>query len=207
MNLPNTRLSPPPAGHFAIVQVNGELKAMDSNGVLRRVRTERGTPVHYTAGTKQSVTRAVTAASGCTSNGNLSVTVTSARFPGALPAVLVALTTAVHTTATLIATAIKNALLLVPAITKKFAVTSTSATVILTALDPHAPDATLDIAIATGLGASAGSQTGINGVARVSATTGEIGDELLDDTNRYICLARVTLTSTSGWLTTPHSVV
>lgn len=60
----------------------------------------------WVAGVQQVETQTVTAASGITGSGNATVTVTATGMTGSPKAISVALTTAAHTTATLIAAAI-----------------------------------------------------------------------------------------------------
>ena len=122
----------------------------------------------FVAGAAQVETATVTAASGCTSNGNLVLTVTAAGMTGSPKAINVALTTAVHTTATLIAAACAVALNADTDYAALFTATSSGATVITTrnatssytvpggTLNLYAAnDATLNVAIAAGLGVSA----------------------------------------------------
>lgn len=123
------------------------------------------------AGTLQVETATVTAASGATSDGNLAVTVTSALF--AADVVLsVALNHTVQTSAALVATAIRAAMNANATITANFTVGGSGASVVLTALLPRANDATLNIAIAAGLGVSAAASSADTtaGVAQSYAT-------------------------------------
>jgi hypothetical protein len=86
----------------------------------------------WTAGTLQVETATVTAASGITTSGNATVTVTATGMTGSPKAISVALTTATHTTATLIATAIAAGLNADTAYAALFTATSSGATVITT---------------------------------------------------------------------------
>ena len=134
----------------------------------------------YTSGTAQVETATVTAASGATSSGNLTVTVTAAGMTGSPKAILVPLTTAVHTTATLIATAIKDALNADTAYAALFTATSSTNTVITTRNASTlgffpANDSTLNIAIAAGLGVSAAA-TSTNTTAGVASSGANISD-------------------------------
>lgn len=101
--------------------------------------------------TVQVETATVVAASGCTANGNLVVTITGSAISGSPLAVPVALTTAAHTSASLIAAAIRTALA-IAAITTRYTVGGSGAAVTLTSKVPQANDGTLNIAIAAGLG-------------------------------------------------------
>lgn len=105
-------------------------------------------------GVRQVETATVVAAAGCTANGNLALTLTGALVTGSPLAVSVPLTTTAHTTATLIAAAIAAKLNTLAAVTNYYAVTSSGANVILTCLRGRANDATLNLAIAAGLGVS-----------------------------------------------------
>jgi len=86
----------------------------------------------WTAGTLQVETATVTAASGITTSGNATVTVTATGMTGTPKAISVALTTATHTTATLIATAIAAGLNADTAYAALFTASSSGATVITT---------------------------------------------------------------------------
>ena len=108
-----------------------------------------------TSGTSQVETATVVAASGATSNGNLAVTVTAAGVTGSPLVFSVALTTATHTSATLIATAIKAAFDGNAALTAVYTVGGSGAAITLTRITPAANDSTLKIAIAAGLGVDA----------------------------------------------------
>ena len=86
----------------------------------------------WTAGTLQVETATVVAASGATGNGNVTVTVTATGMTGSPKAISVALTTAAHTSATLIATAIAAGLNADTAYAALFTATSSGANVITT---------------------------------------------------------------------------
>ena len=86
----------------------------------------------WAAGTLQVETATVVAASGATSDGNLTVTVTATGMTGSPKAISVALTIAAHTSATLIATAIAAALNADTAYAALFTATSSGANVITT---------------------------------------------------------------------------
>lgn len=117
----------------------------------------------FTAGAAQVETATVIAASGITTSGNATVTVTAAGMTGSPKAVSVPLTTTDHTTATLIATAIAAALVADADVSALFTPTSSVANVILTRKPITtytvkgvsypvyaANDATLNIALADG---------------------------------------------------------
>lgn len=113
----------------------------------------------FVAGTAQVETTTVVAASGATSNGNCIVTVTGASLTGSPLAVTIALTTA-STTATLVAAVLAAGLQANAAIAAKYTVTSSGAIIILTVKADDdgnyiANDATLNIAIPSGLGITA----------------------------------------------------
>ena len=151
-----------------------------SNLVLAVATNTTSSSDAYTAGTAQVETATVTAASGATSSGNLTVTVTAAGMTGSPKAILVPLTTAVHTTATLIATAIKDAFNADTAYAALFTATSSTNTVITTRKASSlgflpANDATLNIAIAAGLGVSAAA-TSTNTTAGVASAGANISD-------------------------------
>jgi len=44
---------PPTAGSFRLIHQDGNLRAMDADGKVYRLRPESGTPVHYVSGTQQ----------------------------------------------------------------------------------------------------------------------------------------------------------
>lgn len=136
----------------------------------------------FTAGTAQVETATVVAASGITGNGNAAVVVTAADVTGSPVTVPVALTTTEHTTAALIAEAIRTALAANDAIAAVYTVGGTSATVTLTRIasatytiqgvsTPVYPanDSTLNISIdndtCTGITTAATSANTTSGVA------------------------------------------
>jgi len=115
----------------------------------------------YVAGTAQVETATVVAASGCTSNGNCSMTFTSTAVTGSPVTVVVALTT-VLTTATLVAAALAAGLAANAAIAAQWTVTSSGADIIATRVSDangykYANEATsaMNIAIPSGLGLTA----------------------------------------------------
>ena len=127
-----------------------------------------GGSTSFVAGTAQVETATIVAASGCTSNGTMSLVVTSAGMTGSPKSVDVALTTAAHTSATLIATAARTALEADTVVAARFTIGGTGANITLTrkptatytvpggTLDLYAAnDATLNLAIPSGLGVTA----------------------------------------------------
>ena len=144
----------------------------------------------------QVETATVVAASGATSNGNLAVTVTGERITGSPLAFSVALTTATHTTATLIAGAIRTAFNANSALTAVYTVGGSGANITLTETDPENNDSTLNIAIAAGLGVSAI-------VSSTNTTAGDAGVALTNNTGDgkdFEGLPLGTLTETRGIL-------
>lgn len=124
----------------------------------------------WTAGVPQVETNTVVAASGCTSNGNMTLVVTSAGMTGSPKNVVVPLTTAAHTTAALIATAARTTLSADAAVAARFTISGTGADVVLTRKPTStytingssvpvypANDATANLAIPSGLGVTADS--------------------------------------------------
>lgn len=104
--------------------------------------------------TYQVETLTVVAAAGCTANGNLALTLTAAGMTGSPLAILVPLTTAVHTTASLIAAAIREKLNTLTAVTDLYTIGGAGATVTLTRKANLGNDGTLLLAITAGLGVS-----------------------------------------------------
>jgi hypothetical protein len=143
------------------------------------IDTETGIATIGTAPVAQVETATVVADAGATSNGNLAVTVTGARITGSPLAVSVPLTTSM-TTAALVAAQVRASLGQAPAVAAKYFVTGTGADVTLTEIDPQNNDATLNIAIAAGLGVSAivtstDTTAGVGGV-KLTNNTGD-GDD------------------------------
>lgn len=200
MDIKNITEKPPQPGYFSLCNDDGEFRVLDANGRKYRLRPESGTPVHYVAGTAQVETATVVAASGATSNGDLVVTVTAAGMAGSPLAVNVPLTTAANT-ASLVAAEIRAVLGATAAITAMFNVSGATDKVILTRNTVAANDATLNIAIAAGLGVSAAASSADTtaGVARVLATEASKGDQLIDADFLYTATANVASTSTGGW--------
>ena len=134
-------------------------------------------------GVNQVETATVTAAAGCTSNGTVSVVVTANNITGSPLTVPVELTIATHTTAALIAGAIRTALSATAAITAKFTVGGSSASVVLTAISKLPNNATLNINIPGGLGITAAATStnttagvGTSRAYRIEGTTWDAKD-------------------------------
>jgi len=143
------------------------------------IDTETGIATIGTTPVAQVETATVVAAAGATSNGNLAVTVTGLRITGSPLAVSVPLTTAANTAA-LVAAQIRARFNATAAISSKYFVAGTGADVTLTEIDPQNNDATLNIAIAAGLGVSAivtstNTTAGVGGV-KLTNNTGD-GDD------------------------------
>jgi hypothetical protein len=154
--------------------------SLASVGDLLAVDTETGATTIGTTPVAQVETATVVAASGATSSGNLAVTVTAARVTGSPLAFSVALVNGVDTTATLIAAKIRTAFNANSALTAVYTVGGTGADVTLTETDPENNDATLNIAIAAGLGVSAivsstNTTAGVGGV-KLTNSTGDGND-------------------------------
>jgi hypothetical protein len=141
------------------------------------IDTETGIATIGTTPVAQVETATVVAAGGATSSGNLAVTVIAARVTGSPLAFSVALVSGVDTTATLIAAKIRTAFNANAALTAVYTVGGTGADVTLTETDPQNNDATLNIAIAAGLGVSAivsstNTTAGVGGV-KLTNNTGD----------------------------------
>jgi hypothetical protein len=113
----------------------------------------------YVAGTAQVETATVVAASGCTSNGNCTLTLTSAAVVGTPLSVVVPLTTASNT-ATLVAAALAAGLAANAAVSAAWTVTSSGADILLTRKSDangykYANEAFTNLAIPSGLGITA----------------------------------------------------
>lgn len=107
------------------------------------------------AGTAQIETSTVIAAAGCIQNGNLPVTVTAVALGGGTITVQVSLTTAKHTTAALIAQAIRDKLVATPAVADLFRIGGTAAAVTLTSRYAKANEGGLNLAWTALLGVTA----------------------------------------------------
>lgn len=146
----------------------------------------------WVAGVAQVETATIVAASGCTSNGTMTLVVTADGLTGSPLNVAVPITTAVETTAALIATAARTALAADTAVAALFTVGGTGADITLTRLPTKtftvptgtlniyaANDTTLNIAIPSGLGVTA-APSSTNTTAGVLTTGAKIygGDGL-----------------------------
>jgi len=121
----------------------------------------------WTAGTAQVETATITAAGGCTSDGDMTLTVTSAGMTGSPKAVAVAINTVDHTTAALIAAEARTALAADTDVSGRFAIGGTGADIVLTrkgtttytvngtSVPIYPADGVLNVAIPGGLGVTA----------------------------------------------------
>ena len=146
-----------------------------STGNTLTIDTETGIATIGTAPISQVETATIVAAGGATSSGNLAVTVTAAGVTGSPLAIPVALVTGVDTTASLIAAKVRTALGANTALTALYTVSGTGADVVLTRTVAANNDATLNIAIAAGLGVSAittstDTTAGVGGVKLTNGT-------------------------------------
>jgi hypothetical protein len=120
-------------------------------------------------GTRQIETLTVVAAGGATASGNLVVTVTKTGLPGSPLAINVPLTTAAHTTAALIATAIAEKLNATAVVAAFVEVTADGAGLSVRSIYPTANDVAFNVAITGALGVTAVASStnavaGVNGV-------------------------------------------
>lgn len=191
----NTRSSVSGAATVGIGQTS---MAIEADGVfpVRMIIADSGSEIDFNTlsgstagstawaqGAAQVETATVVAAGGITTNGTMTVTVTSAILGGGSVDVPVALTTAAHTSATLIATAIKDALNANASIAARYTAGSSGANVTLT-VNPlwstsddsggslviyRANDSSLNIAIPSGLGVTA-APTSANTTSGVTTT-------------------------------------
>jgi hypothetical protein len=124
----------------------------------------------WVAGTAQQETATIIAAGGCTENGTMTLVLTAAGLAGSPRNIAVPLTTTAHTTAALIAAAARTALSADVAVAALFTIGGTAANILLirrataTYTIPGgtlplfpADDATLNLAIPSGLGVTAAS--------------------------------------------------
>lgn len=120
-------------------------------------------------GTQQVETCTITAAAGCTTSGNLTLTLTSDAVAGSPLPIEVPITTSAHTTAALIAAACVRKINTLDAVTSKFTVEANGADIVLTRIGGYANDATLNLAVTAELGVSAvaSSTSTTSGVAGV----------------------------------------
>jgi hypothetical protein len=128
-----------------------------------------GTITPTAAGVRQVESFTILASAGATAAGNLQLTVTGSGIAGSPRTVLVPLTPARHSHPYLIAAACAAALSAVPSIADLYEVTAALATVTLRRKYAYANDATLNVAIAAGLGVgavtnSANTTAGVAGV-------------------------------------------
>lgn len=141
----------------------------------------------FVAGTAQVETATITAASGATSAGNMVLVLTSAGMTGSPLNVTVALTTAMNTAA-LVAAAARTALEAVTVVAERFTIGGTGANITLTRKPTStftvpggtlnlypANDATLNLAIPSGLGVTA-APTSTNTTAGVLTTGTKVYD-------------------------------
>jgi len=141
----------------------------------------------FVAGTAQVETATITASSGATSAGNMVLVLTSAGMTGSPLNVTVALTTAMNTAA-LVAAAARTALEAVTVVAERFTIGGTSASITLTRKPTStftvpggtlnlypANDATLNLAIPSGLGVTA-APTSTNTTAGVLTSGTKIYD-------------------------------
>jgi hypothetical protein len=124
----------------------------------------------------QVETLTIVAAGGATSSGNLALTVTGAGITGSPLAVAVPLVSGTHTTAALIAGAVRTKLNTIAAITALYTIGGAGAAVTLTRKANAANDATLNIAVAAGFGVSAVTNS-------TNTTLGVLGTELINGPN------------------------
>ena len=151
-----------------IISFDAVLVGSASNLVIDVSDLDNTGSTSWTAGTAQVETNTIVAAAGCTSNGNMTLVVTSAGMTGSPKNVVVALTTATHTTAAIIATAARTALASDTAVGGRFTIAGTGADITLTRKPTStytvngtsvpvypANDATANLAIPSGLGVTA----------------------------------------------------
>jgi hypothetical protein len=155
------------------------------------IDTETGIATIGTTPVLQIETATVVAAGGATSSGNLAVTVTAAGVTGSPLAFSVALVTGVDTTAALIAAKIRAALTASTPLVALYTVGGTGADVTLTRKLAANNDATLNIAIAAGLGVSAI-------VSSTNTTAGVGGVVLTNNTGDGLDFEGVSLGAMSG---------
>ena len=139
------------------------------------IDTATGIATVGTAPVSQVETATIVAAAGATSSGNLAVTVTAAGVTGSPLAIPVALVTGVDTTASLIGAKVRTALGANTALTALYTVGGSGANITLTRTVAANNDATLNIAVAAGLGVSAittstNTTAGVGGVVLTNNT-------------------------------------
>lgn len=139
-----------------------------SAAVLSLAENTTSGSTSWTAGTAQVETATVVAASGCTSNGTMALTLTCAAVSGSPLTINVPLTTTEHTTAALIAAAARSAINATAAAAAVLTAGGSGANIVLSVLPTStrtvpggtlniysANDATLNLAIPSGLGVTA----------------------------------------------------
>lgn len=123
-----------------------------------------------TIGTRQVLTNTVAAAAGITGSGNAKCVLTGTAVSGSPRTITVAVTTAAHTTATLIATAFRTALEADTEVNRLFKVGGTGVDITLTYLVPEANDGTANFTIeddtSTGIADDVTSSITTSGVSR-----------------------------------------
>ena len=132
---------------------------------------ETGAVTGTVAGVLQVETATIVAASGATTAGNLTVTVTSPLVTGSPLAISVPLTLA-ENTASLVAAEVRTVLAATPAVTDHYAVGGSAATYSLTALVKAPNDATLNLAHINDTSA------GITTSATSANTTAGVGESI-----------------------------
>ncbi|MEO5712155.1 MAG: hypothetical protein ABIT37_01595 [Luteolibacter sp.] len=147
-------------------------------------------PVQGVAAVSQVETATVVAPAGCTSNGSVIMAVTAAGVTGSPLALTAPITTATHTTAALIAGAMRTALQASAALTALYTVGGAGVYVTLTRINPAANDATLNLQIAGGYGVT-GAVSSANTTTGVALVLGTVATALGQ-------LAIVTTTNDSG---------
>lgn len=128
-------------------------------------------------GVSQVETFTVVAAAGCTSNGTCNVVVTGALLTGSPITVPAALTTATHTTATLIRTAITTAINANAVIAAIYTIGGSSANGTLTDLSKRNSDLTLNVAIPAGLGITAAPSSANTTAGRIPSLAYRLTDD------------------------------
>lgn len=155
-----------------------------ASGDTLTLDTATGIVTGTVAGVFQVETATIVAAAGCTTAGDLTVTVTSALVTGSPLAISVPLTLA-ENTASLVAAEVRSVLGATAAVTAHYTVGGTGATYSLTALVKAADDATLNLAHANdtsaGITTSATSTDTTAGVAaslayKITGTTWDATD-------------------------------
>jgi hypothetical protein len=147
----------------------------------------------FVAGNAQLETATIIAASGATSNGTMTLVLTSDGMTGSPLNIDVALTTTAHTTAALIAAAARTALSANATVAARFTVGGTGADITLERIANtvsdlplyYADDATINLAIPGGLGVTAAA-TSTSTTAGVASSGVKLYDEGVDFEGRSI---------------------